>query len=396
MDLGRSSRSLLPRARSGSSSTIDRRSERNASVRPSGEKRAWPSCRAPRVSWRGARPSVGGRDEPERVPVAVVARRHRLERDEHEPAVGREARLGRDAEAVQVVGAGRTGHGTSGRASAQDGGDAAKSTGLPSGHDVRPAVAAARDRPPAGPAGPPADAAAPAAGAVRLRRAPLRAVVGRVRRAGVHRPGRRAGRRRRPDRRRRRGGPVRGLPRAGRHGRPRRRAVGDPRRRAGRRRRRRAGGRRRRSRRGSPASAADRPRSSRSTCSHLDGRSLLGQPLVRGARRCGASCGPATRSWPCPPSRPRAGRSTTRPSPRASPGIMARQRMSPYLPGRSQPAVAVRGGHPGECRRRTGELDRRRRRGPAADRRGPGARADQPAAARRRGVGISRRGAPRR
>ena len=31
-------------------------------------------------------------------------------------------------------------------------------------------------------------------------------------------------------------------------------------------------------------------------------------------------------------------------------GILARQRMSPYLPGHPQPAVAVRAGHAGECR----------------------------------------------
>ena len=52
-----------------------------------------------------------GRDEPERAAVAVEARGDRLERDDRHAAVGRQARLGRDAEAVQVVGAGGARHG---------------------------------------------------------------------------------------------------------------------------------------------------------------------------------------------------------------------------------------------------------------------------------------------
>ena len=46
-----------PSGRSGSSSTNVRRSERKASVRPSGEKRGCQSCRAPIVSCRGSPPS---------------------------------------------------------------------------------------------------------------------------------------------------------------------------------------------------------------------------------------------------------------------------------------------------------------------------------------------------
>ena len=61
---------------------------------------------ARRASAGGARrPSVG--DEPERRPVAIEAGRDRLERDGDEAAIGRQARFGRDAQAVQVVGSRR-------------------------------------------------------------------------------------------------------------------------------------------------------------------------------------------------------------------------------------------------------------------------------------------------
>ena len=79
----------------------------------------------------------------------------------------------------------------------------------------------------------------------------------------------------------RRRGPDRGTPRAGRHGRPGRRALGDPRRRARRRRCATGGRTRRRSRRGSPASRAGRSAFLAFDLLHLDGRSLLGQPLVK-------------------------------------------------------------------------------------------------------------------
>ena len=81
----------------------------NASVVPSGEKRGW-------WSWLGAerqlprRGRAVGRDEPQRVTVAVEAGRDGLERDDGVAPVRRQARLGRDAQAVQVVGAGRSGH----------------------------------------------------------------------------------------------------------------------------------------------------------------------------------------------------------------------------------------------------------------------------------------------
>ena len=55
-----SSRSLASFGRSGSSSTSRRRSEMNARVRPSGEKRGRRSARDPMVTWRaGVEPSVG-------------------------------------------------------------------------------------------------------------------------------------------------------------------------------------------------------------------------------------------------------------------------------------------------------------------------------------------------
>ena len=63
--------------RVGSSSTSVRRSERNASVRPSGENRGWRSCRAPSVSWRGAGPSASVETSHSARAVAVVRRARR-------------------------------------------------------------------------------------------------------------------------------------------------------------------------------------------------------------------------------------------------------------------------------------------------------------------------------
>ena len=66
----------------------------NATVRPSGDKRACPSFFAPSVSWRGVAAVGVERHEPDRVAVAVVLRGGGLERDQGVAAVGRE-RAGR-------------------------------------------------------------------------------------------------------------------------------------------------------------------------------------------------------------------------------------------------------------------------------------------------------------
>ena len=133
-------------------------------------------------------------------------------------------------------------------------------------------------------------------------------------------PSGRAGRRRRASSATRRARDVtRGAARAGRAGGPGRGAVGDPRWRAGRRRRgRRADhaelGRRLAGEPGRPVAflAFD--------LLHLDGRSLLRSRWSVGARRSGACCGRATRSWRCRRSRRRGSPCSKRPSPRGSPG----------------------------------------------------------------------------
>ena len=58
-----------------------------------------------------AGPRAVGRDQPERLPVAIEPGRDGLERDDGEAAVRRETRFGGDPQAVQVVGAGRARHG---------------------------------------------------------------------------------------------------------------------------------------------------------------------------------------------------------------------------------------------------------------------------------------------
>ena len=60
---------------------------------------------------RSRRTRAVGRDQPQRAAVAVEARGDRLDRDDRDAAVGRQARLGRDAEAEEVVGAGGARHG---------------------------------------------------------------------------------------------------------------------------------------------------------------------------------------------------------------------------------------------------------------------------------------------
>ena len=97
------------------------------------------------------------------------------------------------------------------------------------------------------------------------------------------------------------------LPELAGHGRPCRRALGDPRRRAGGRRRA-TGGRTAPSSARRLAGETGRPVAFLAfDLLHLDGRALLRSRSSRGARRCAASCGPATRSSPCRPSPPRAG-----------------------------------------------------------------------------------------
>ena len=134
------------------------------------------------------------RDDPQRVAVTVEAGRHGLQRDDGVTPVGRQARLGGDTQAVQVVWAGGSGHVAVLQRSGRP-----KSSGLPSGDDGRPALAAPRGRPAARSPGPAADASAPATRRVRFGPAPVRAVVGRRAGAGHDRARRRRRRRRGPD-----------------------------------------------------------------------------------------------------------------------------------------------------------------------------------------------------
>ena len=156
----------------------------NASVRPSGEKRGCRSCLAPRVNWSWRSRPVG-RDQPQRAAVAVEAGGDGLDRDDRQ----RCHRATGVARSRCAGGRGRRGGGRAARRSSTESGRG-QSSGLPSGHDGRPALAAPRGRPAARSAGPAADAPAPTAGAVRFRRAPVRAVVGRRTRARVDRAGR--------------------------------------------------------------------------------------------------------------------------------------------------------------------------------------------------------------
>src|SRR4051794_12174609 len=107
-------------------------------------------------------------DLPDRVTVAVEVGGDRLDDEDRMEAVRREAWLGGDSKAVQVVGARRARQGNllgSGRR---------KSTGLPSTDDGRPALAAPRGRRAARSPRPAADAPAPPAGAIRFGRASVR------------------------------------------------------------------------------------------------------------------------------------------------------------------------------------------------------------------------------
>ena len=236
-----------------------------------------------------------------------------------------------------------------------------------------------------GSAGPAADAAAAAARAVRLRRAPVRAVVGRG--AG---PGLRSGRPTAAG-----AGDVRivdadgvdltaALPElAGMAVRVAARSaildgelvVVDAARPGRRRRARRAAGRR---------AAGGRPRSSPSTCSTSTVDRSSSSRSSSGARRSAGCCGRATRSSPCPAIATEGRALFDAVVAQGIAGIMARQRQEPVPAGDPQPAVAVRRRpSPGACPppswRRAGEP------APTVGH-GAGARADQPAAARRRGL----------
>ena len=250
----------------------------------------------------------------------------------HRPS-GRQARFGRDAQAIQVLGARAAaarretpvvGRRAGAPGCSVDAGPRAARPAATIGPTMADQLAlpldATADRLP-GPARPAADAGSAAPRGVRLGAAPVRAVVGRRRgRWSFIGPARAAGDGRRPGRRRRRCRPDRSTPRAGRHGRARRGALRAARRRARRGRdgrARRCGGPRSH---GSRASAAARPRSSPSTsCISMAGRCSTSR-WSSGARPCAGSCARATRSSRSPRSRRRAGPCSRPSSHRASPG----------------------------------------------------------------------------
>ena len=317
------------RGRAGSSSTSVRRSEMNARVRPSGEKRGWPVV--PRAERQLARPVAARRSA--RARARGGSHRSRARRsgrvDDRERAVGRQARLGRDPQAVQVVGARRTRHGHP-----PDRRDARSLPGyhrptmadqlslrleadlLPDLPDLRPML----PRPLPEPFDSDEHLFEPWWGGERAlvfdragRRGRATARSGSCDADGT--------------------GPDGGTARAGRPGRPRRCAVGDPRRGAGRRRRRGPG---RCARAGAAAgrrAGAGRRRSSPSTCSTSTAGRCCRSRSSAGARRCAGSSGRATRSSPCPRSRPRAIALFEAAVAQGIAGILARQRTSPYLPG---------------------------------------------------------------
>ena len=332
---------------------IVRRSERNASERPSGEKRdasrgvgRWSAAaeRAPmrRRRWPRATGRAGSRRTTE--PRSRASRRR--------SAVGREARLGGDAQAVEVLGARHSGHGpesSRGRRGAARRG-AARGSGrrARTASCGRPTQRAAYHRPDGRPAHAPARCgrrSLPGLPDLRpmLPRPLARAFDsdqhlfepwwGGVRALVVHRAGRR-----------RASGEVRivdadgvdrtaALPElAGTAVRVAARSAildgelvvvdGDGRADSE------ATGRAAGRRAGTPGRLPRlRPAASR--------RPLAARPAARssGARRCVGSCGPATRSSRCRPSRPRAGRCSTAVVAQGLAGMLARQRPGPYLPG---------------------------------------------------------------
>ena len=132
----------------------------NASVRPSGEKRAWRSVRAPIVSWRGSAHAVD-RDEPDRRGGSRPADGAALDREGDRAAVrgtggGRWGRRGgRGRRGVRVgargppggaAGPARDGRARAGGASLSP---ASPDEGLPSGRDGRAALPPARAGAPA-------------------------------------------------------------------------------------------------------------------------------------------------------------------------------------------------------------------------------------------------------
>ncbi len=300
----------------------------NASVRPSGEKRGCRSCAHRCVSWRARRRPVG-RDEPQgagdshRSPGATVwsvttASRPSGDRrgsvGDPEPDTGRRG----GADAAREPPGSRDDRSLAGYhrpTMADQLSLRLEADRLPDLPDLRPMLAA------------------PAAGAVRLGRAPVRAVVGRrrgrsCRSARPTRPGAA-----RSDRDADGRDLTAALPELAGTGRPGRRTVGDPRRGAGRRRRRTAGPIPRSWSGDSPARPAGRPRSSPSTCSISTGGRCCRSRSSDDARRCGGSSGRATRSSRCRRSRRRASRCSMRSWPRASPGCWPASGRAPTCPG---------------------------------------------------------------
>ena len=108
---GRRPRAGRGAARAGSSSTS------GASVREEGER---PAVRRPagvpvvlRADRQLARLATVGRDDPQRVAVAIEAGRDGLDRGDHGAAIGRQAHADRHAQSIEVVGSRGTGHGPS-------------------------------------------------------------------------------------------------------------------------------------------------------------------------------------------------------------------------------------------------------------------------------------------
>ena len=134
---------------------------------------------------------------------------------------------------------------------------------------------------------------------------------------------------------------------------------------------------------------------------HLDGRSLLNTPLVRRREALRKVLRPGDEVVAVPAIATEGRALYDAAVAQGIAGILARQRMSPYLPGIRSRLWRFVAATPGSAASRTDEPDRPAE--PAADRRGPGPRPDQPPAPRRRAVGrrdgrrrLSRRGAPPR
>ena len=261
------------------------------------------------------------------------------ERDhDRETAVGRQAWLGRDAQAVESDGSGRPGHEAT---PDRDGRGPQCSRGpgsidrLPSTDDDRPALAAARARAtgPAGPARPPADAAAAPRRALRFGRAPVPAVVGRPAGARLRGPGRAGRRRGRPRRGRGRRRPHRGTcassPGWPSGSMPDRRSSTASSWSSMRR-----GARMRPRWRHGSRDARDGPVAFLALdLLHIDGRSLLGQPLVKRHEALRRVLRPGDEVVAVPAIATEGRALWDAVVAQGVAGVLARQRSSPYLPG---------------------------------------------------------------